>query len=129
MEALTKTEEKVMQILWAIRKGFVKDVIEGMPDPKPPYNTISSLIRILEKKGFVGHTAYGKTHEYFPTVSKLAYRKFTFRSFLTNYFEGSPEKVVSFMVNEEKLSPEEIQRIVELLDKEEKPPKKNSDAN
>ncbi|GAB3899979.1 BlaI/MecI/CopY family transcriptional regulator [Larkinella knui] len=129
MEALTKTEEKVMQILWAIRKGFVKDVIDGMPDPKPPYNTISSLIRILEKKGFVGHRAYGKTHEYFPTVSKLAYRKFTFQSFLTNYFEGSPEKVVSFMVNEEKLSADEIQRIVELLDKEEKPPKKTGHAD
>ena len=107
-----------MQILWAIKKGFVKDVIDGLPNPKPPYNTISSLIRILEKKGFVGHKAYGKTHEYFPAVSKLAYRKFTFRNFLTNYFESSPEKVVSFMVNEEKLSPADIQRIVELLDKE-----------
>ncbi|RCR69467.1 BlaI/MecI/CopY family transcriptional regulator [Larkinella punicea] len=115
MEQLTKTEEKVMQILWNIKKGFVKDVIDGMPNPKPPYNTISSLIRILEKKGFVGHKAYGKTHEYFPLISKLAYRKFTFKNFLMNYFEGSPEKVVSFMVNEEKLSPEEIERIVDLL--------------
>ncbi|RAJ95833.1 putative transcriptional regulator [Larkinella arboricola] len=116
MEVLTKTEEKVMQILWTIRRGFVKDVIDQMADPKPPYNTISSLIRILEKKGFVGHKAYGKTHEYFPTVSKLAYRKFTFQNFLTNYFEGSPEKVVSFMVSEEKLNSEEVQRMMELLD-------------
>ncbi|MGV3558973.1 BlaI/MecI/CopY family transcriptional regulator [Larkinella arboricola] len=116
MEVLTKTEEKVMQILWTIRRGFVKDVIDQMADPKPPYNTISSLIRILEKKGFVGHKAYGKTHEYFPTVSKLAYRKFTFQNFLTNYFEGSPEKVVSFMVSEEKLNSEEVHRMMKLLD-------------
>lgn len=129
METLTKTEEKVMQILWALKKGFVKDVIDGMPDPKPPYNTISSLIRILEKKGFVGHKAYGKTHEYFPTVSKLAYRKFTFRNFLSNYFEGSPEQVVSFMVNEEKLSPEEIKRMQELLDEFDTPDKPNDHAD
>ncbi len=116
METLTKTEEKIMQILWKIRKGFVKDVIDEMPEPKPPYNTISSLIRILVKKEFVGHKAYGKTYEYFPVISKLAYRKFTFTNFVANYFEGAPENVVSFMVNEEQLSPEEIQKIQELLD-------------
>jgi BlaI family penicillinase repressor len=116
METLTKTEEKIMQILWKIRKGFVKDVIDEMPEPKPPYNTISSLIRILAKKEFVGHKAYGKTYEYFPVISKLAYRKFTFTNFVANYFEGAPENVVSFMVNEEQLSPEEIQKIQELLD-------------
>lgn len=119
MESLTKTEEKVMQILWSIKKGFVKDVIERMPDdPAPPYNTISSLIRLLEKKGFVGHTAYGKTHEYFPLISKAAYRRFTFRQYLANYFEGSPDKVVSFMVKEEKLSPEEIRKMLDMLEKE-----------
>lgn len=116
METLTKTEEKIMQILWKIRKGFVKDVIDEMPEPKPPYNTISSLIRILVKKEFVGHKAYGKTYEYFPVISKLAYRKFTFTNFVANYFEGAPENVVSFMVNEDQLSPEEIQKIQELLD-------------
>ncbi|GAB3332584.1 BlaI/MecI/CopY family transcriptional regulator [Larkinella ripae] len=129
MEPLTKAEEKVMQILWAIRKGFVKDVIDEMPEPKPPYNTISSLIRILEKKGFVGHKAYGKTHEYFPAVSKLAYRKSAFKNFLANYFEGSPEKIVSFMVNEEKLEPEEIQRIMYLLDQTETASKRDDHAD
>ena len=116
METLTKTEEKVMQILWKIKRGFVKDLIDEMPDPKPPYNTISSLVRILVKKEFIGHKAYGKTYEYFPVVSKLAYRKFTFRNFVSNYFEGAPENVVSFMVNEEKLSQEEIQKIQDLLE-------------
>ncbi len=117
METLTKTEEKVMQILWEIKKGFVKDIIERMPPPEPPYNTISSLIRLLGKKGFVGHTAYGKTHEYYPLISKAAYRRFTFKQYIANYFEGSPDQVVSYMVKEEKLNPEEIRKMLDMLDK------------
>ena len=70
MKELTKAEEQVMQILWKIEKGFVKDIIDSMPKPKPAYNTVSTIVRILEKKGFVGHNAYGKTHEYYPLVSK-----------------------------------------------------------
>ncbi|TDE15688.1 BlaI/MecI/CopY family transcriptional regulator [Dyadobacter psychrotolerans] len=115
MEMLTKTEEKVMQILWELKRGFVKDVIDKMEEPQPPYNTVSSLIRILEKKGFVDHKAYGKTHEYFPAISKLAYRSFTFKNFVTNYFEGSPENVISYMVREENLGQQEIDKMKELL--------------
>lgn len=115
MEALTKAEEKVMQILWDLKRGVVRDIIEKMPDPKPPYNTVSSLIRILEKKEFVGYKAYGKTHEYFPKVSKMGYRKFTFTNFLVNYFEGSPENMLSFMVKEKKLNQDEIQKILEVI--------------
>ncbi|CAN5913213.1 BlaI/MecI/CopY family transcriptional regulator [soil metagenome] len=115
MEELTKTEEKVMHILWKLKKGFVKDIIAQMPDPQPPYNTISSVVRILEKKGFVGFTAYGKTHEYFPLISKFAYTKFTFRQLLADYFEGSHEKVVSFMVKEENLSEREIAEIKNII--------------
>lgn len=126
MEALTKTEEKVMQILWDIKKGFVKDVIERLPDPAPPYNTISSLIRLLEKKGFVDHNAYGKTHEYFPLISKAAYRRFTFKQYIANYFEGSPDKVVSFMVKEENLSPEEIRKMLDLLEHDDNKPNTTS---
>lgn len=115
MEALTKTEEKVMQILWDLKSGFVKDVIDRLGEPTP-YNTISSLIRILEKKGFVGHKAYGKTHEYFPVISKAEYRKFTFRGFLSNYFEGAPENVISFMVKEENIDPDDIQKMLKMLE-------------
>jgi len=76
MEELTKTEERVMQILWKLKTGFVKDIIDALPDdPKPPYNTISSVVRLLEKKGYVGYKAYGKTYEYFPLISKSDYRK------------------------------------------------------
>ncbi|MCE6988083.1 BlaI/MecI/CopY family transcriptional regulator [Dyadobacter sp. CY323] len=115
MEALTKTEERVMQILWDIKRGFVKDVIDRMGEPAPPYNTISSLIRILEKKGFVDHKAYGKTHEYFPLISKLSYRSFTFRNFVANYFDGASGNVLSFMLEERDLSAEEIEEAIKQI--------------
>ena len=100
MKLLTKTEEQVMQILWRLKKGLVRDVIAQL-DPEPKYTTISSVIRILEEKGYVGHKAYGRTYEYFPLITKAQYRKETFRRMLTDYFEGSYENVVSFMVKEE----------------------------
>lgn len=117
MDTLTKTEERVMQIMWDLKRGFVKDVIDQMGEPSPPYNTISSLIRILEKKGFVGHKAYGKTHEYFPLISKLAYRSFTFRNFVANYFDGASGNVLSFMLEEQDLSAEEIERAMKEINK------------
>jgi predicted transcriptional regulator len=120
METLTKTEERVMQILWTIKKGVVKDIIEKLPDPKPPYNTISSVVRILEKKGFVDYKAYGKTHEYFAKITKARYRKFSFKKFLSNYFEGSYESVVSFMLKEKQFSPEEIDELKKIIEKGEK---------
>lgn len=120
METLTRNEEKIMHILWDLKKGFVKDVIEKMPPPEPPYNTISSIIRILEQKGFVGHKAYGKTHEYFPLISKTAYRKFIFKNYIASYFENSPGNVVSYMVKEEELSPEEIREMLAMLEKDKK---------
>src|ERR1700710_587257 len=105
MEELTKTEERVMHILWQLKKCFVKDIIEAMPDePKPPYNTISSVVRLLEKKGYVGYKAYGKTYEYFPLIEKADYRKHSFGKFFKEYFDGSAESLLSFMVKEEKLS-------------------------
>ncbi|MDN5205551.1 BlaI/MecI/CopY family transcriptional regulator [Fulvivirgaceae bacterium BMA10] len=116
MEELTKTEERVMQILWKLKRAFVKDVIEQLPDPKPPYNTISSVIRLLEQKGFIDHKAYGKTYEYFPIVSKLAYKKFAFKNFLQNYFEDSYENVVSYIVQEEDIDEDQIQKLREIIE-------------
>jgi len=111
MEVLTKKEETVMTVIWDLKRALVNNVIDQIPHPKPPYTTISSVVRILEKKGFVGHKAYGKTHEYFPLVTKLAYKKFTLKNFLINHFDGSLEKVVSFMVKEKALSEAEVNDI------------------
>ncbi len=118
METLTKAEEKVMHILWSLKKGFVKDIIAGMKAPKPNYNTVSTIIRILEKKGFVGHKAYGKTYEYSSLISKSGYKKFVFKRMLKDYFENSYENVFSFLIKEEKLSKEEIEEIKKMIDKE-----------
>jgi len=115
MESLTKTEERIMHVIWTLKKAFVKDVIDELPDPKPPYNTVSSVIRLLEKKGFVGHKAYGKTHQYHPLIGKDEYSKRTFRDMLGSYFEGSYKSLVSFIVNEEKLSDKEIEELEALI--------------
>ena len=116
MEELTKTEERVMQVLWNLKKAFVKDIIDAMPDdPKPPYNTISSVVRLLEKKGYVAYKAYGKTYEYFPAISKAEYRKASFKKMFTGYFDNSVESVLSFMVKEEKLSEKDIEEIKKLI--------------
>ncbi|SDE86921.1 Predicted transcriptional regulator [Dyadobacter soli] len=117
METLTKTEEKIMQVMWDLKSGFVKDVIDRLGEPAVPYNTVSSLIRILEKKGFIGHKAYGKTHEYFPLISKLSYRSFTFRNFVANYFDGASGNVLSYMLEEQDLSQEEIEKAVAEINK------------
>ena len=93
MEELTKTEERVMQVLWKLKQCFVKDIIDALPDdPKPPYNTISSVVRLLEKKGYVGYKAYGKTYEYFPQISKTEYRKIFFKKMVCGIFTEFSQK-------------------------------------
>lgn len=118
MEELTRTEERIMQVIWDLKKVLVKDIIDKLPDPKPPYNTISSVVRLLEKKKYLGHKAYGKTYEYFPLISKAQYRKMSFKKLLSNYFGGSAESLLSYMVKEEELSKEEISKIREIIDKQ-----------
>ena len=117
MEELTKTEERVMQLFWKLKKAFVKDIIEALPDnPKPPYNTISSVVRILEKKGYLGFKAYGKTYEYFPLVTKSQFRKFSFKKMLSGYFDNSVDNLLSFMVKEENLTEADIKKIKDIID-------------
>lgn len=112
MKELTKAEEQVMQILWSIKKGFVKDIVEQMPDPKPAYNTVSTIVRILEQKGFVSHTAYGKSHQYYPVVAKENYSKFYFNNFLSGYFNGSFERLVSFFAKENDLDIKDVDELM-----------------
>ena len=113
LKELTKAEDQVMQILWDLKSGFVKDIIEQMPEPKPAYNTISTIVRILETKGFVDHKAYGKTHEYFPLISKEKYTKFYLNNMLKGYFDGSFQNLVSFFAKENKLDSKAIEKLLE----------------
>jgi BlaI family transcriptional regulator, penicillinase repressor len=120
LKELTKAEDQVMQILWNLQKGFVKDIIEGMAEPKPAYNTVSTIIRILETKGFVDHKAYGKTHEYFPVISKERYTKFYLNNLLRGYFDGSFQNLVSFFAKENKMDANDLEKLLEEL-KNQKP--------
>jgi BlaI family transcriptional regulator, penicillinase repressor len=116
MEELTRTEERIMQTLWQLNIAFVKDIIEHIDeDPKPPYNTISSVVRILEKKRYVGYKAYGKTYEYFPIITKEEYAKHSFRKVLNNYFDNSATNLMSFLVKEEQLSEEELEALRKII--------------
>lgn len=117
MRELTKAEDQLMQILWSMEKGFVKDIIERLPEPKPAYNTVSTIVRILEKKGFVGHKGFGKTHEYFPKISKEAYTRFRLNNMVKGYFGGSIHSLVSFFANEKDIGIHDIDSLVSELEK------------
>lgn len=116
MKELTRAEEQVMQVLWALGKGFVKDIIEKMPSPKPAYNTVSTIVRILETKGFIDHKAYGKTHEYFPIVSRPKYTQFYLNNMVKGYFNGSITSLVSFFAKENSLKSNELEELMKKLD-------------
>lgn len=118
MKELTKAEEQVMQILWELKKGFVKDILARMPEPKPAYNTVSTIVRILETKGFVDHNAYGKTHEYYPLVEKADYSNFYLKNFVSNYFGGSFQKLVSFFARENDLNTRELEEMMKHIEKD-----------
>jgi len=118
MRELTRAEEQVMQVLWKIEKGFVKDVLKHFDDPKPAYNTVSTIIRILQDKGFVDHKAYGRTHEYFPVISKDEYSKSHLNSFVNSYFSNSFGKMVSFFAREQEISVKEMEDIMKIMDSE-----------
>ncbi|GET34179.1 transcriptional regulator [Prolixibacter bellariivorans] len=112
---LTKAEEQVMQYLWSIRKGFLKDVVDQFPDPKPAYTTVSTVIRVLVKKGFIGYKTYGKSNEYHPLISKKDYFQNHVKSIIDNFFGGSAPAFASSFANEQlKLS--ELEEIRKLID-------------
>ncbi len=112
MKELTKAEEQVMQLLWTLEKAFVKDLIEQMPEPKPAYNTVSTIVRILEKKGFVGYEAFGKTHRYFPLMSKKEYTRKYMKDFMKGYFSNSFKEMVSFFAREDNMSIAELEELM-----------------
>ena len=116
MRELTKAEDQVMQILWKLEKAFVKDIIDHLPEPKPAYNTVSTIVRILEKKGFVAYTAYGKTHEYYPLIPKNQYTQFYLNNLVKGYFGGSFQHLVSFFAAENKMDVRDIDALMNELE-------------
>ncbi len=117
MQKLTKAEEEIMLYIWEAARCTVSDILAQMPEPKPPHSTISSVVRILEKKGYVGHKAYGKTYEYFPLIPKEEYGTRSLGALLRDYFDGSVTRLVSQLTEAEQLSEAEIAELKKMLDK------------
>lgn len=116
MQKLTNKEEEIMHILWTLEKAFVKDVLAEIKNDKPHYNTLSTIIRNLEEKGYVSYNAYGKTHQYFPIISKENYKTKFMHTAINNYFNSSYKSVVSFFAKEEKISVEELKDIIKIIE-------------
>ena len=116
MEKLTNKEEEIMKILWRLQKAFVKDILQEIPNSKPHYNTLSTIVRNLEEKKYVGFEAFGKTHRYFPLISKEAYYKKYINNDIVGYFDNSYKNLVSFFAKEEKISVKELKEIINLIE-------------
>jgi len=116
LKDLTKAEEQLMQVLWRLEKAFVKDLIDELPDPKPAYNTASTIIRILETKGFISYEAFGRTHRYFPLISREDYMRYATEKLLGNYFENSVQGMLSFFIKEKKLDINDVNEIIKMID-------------
>lgn len=116
MITLTKAEEKIMMILWDIEKGFIKDIQDQYPDPKPPYNSISTIVRVLVQKEIVGYTAYGKSHQYHPLIEKEEYSKGQLSRLVKDYYDNSLKQVVSFFSESKKLDKKELEEAIRMLE-------------
>ena len=117
MQKLTNKEEEIMQILWKLEKAFVKEVLAEITEEQPHYNTLATIIRNLEEKGFESHNAFGNTHQYFPIVKMEDYRKRFMNTAIDTYFNSSYKNMVSFFAKEEKISAEELREILEMIEK------------
>lgn len=115
IKELTKAELEIMQIVWAKGKVLVHDILDSMDQPKPAYNTVSTIVRILEKKGFVSHKSYGKTYEYYPIVNKKEYTHQYMKGVLNNFFGGSVSSLVSFFASDKSISAKETDEILDIL--------------
>ncbi|TDW96544.1 BlaI/MecI/CopY family transcriptional regulator [Dinghuibacter silviterrae] len=115
MQKLAKREEQIMQVLWRLEKAYVKDIIAGLPDPKPHYNSVATMVKILEEKGFVDHEAFGNTFRYFPVVSKETYQRHTLGDIVKQYFNDSYPSMLAFFAKEEKISQTDLEEILKII--------------
>jgi len=120
MKSLTKAEEQIMQALWKLKKAFLREIVEAMPNPKPHQNTVATLLKILVEKNFVAINVQNRHHEYYPLISKEDYSKRSIKQLMKGYFEGSFSNVVSFMVKENNISIEELETLLQQIKKQKK---------
>lgn len=117
MKPMTSKEEEIMQVIWKLEKAFVKEIIEELPEPKPHYNTVSTLVRNLEEKGLLLYDAFGNSHRYYAAISQDLFRKKKLKDLMGGYFDNSFKNLVAFFTNEEPLSQEELTELSELINK------------
>lgn len=115
MQKLTKKEEEIMQVVWKLEKAFVKEIIAEMPEPKPHYNTIATIIRILEDKGFMAHESLGNSFRYHAIISKEDYQQRALGDVLSNYFDDSPMKLVTYFAKQEKLDKDQLKKLIKII--------------
>lgn len=118
--SLTKAEAEIMKILWQLKKGFIKDILAKMDDPKPAYTTVATFLKILEKKQVISHTTYGNAHEFFPLVSEEEFRRHEVDQLMDNYFDNSVASLVSFFVKEKGLKDEDLDELAAFIAKKNK---------
>jgi predicted transcriptional regulator len=116
MVTLTKAEERIMQILWDLERGFIKDIQEQFPQPKPPYNTISTIVRVLVKKEIVSFKSYGGSYQYYPLITREEYRSEQMGRLMNNYFGNSLKEVVSFFSETKDLDVDEVNEALQMLE-------------
>ena len=117
IKSLTKAEEDIMQFIWRLERCTVSNILDLMKEPRPPHSSISSIVRILERKGFVDHKSYGRTYEYFPLITREDYSRRSVSSLIKDYFNGSTQQLVSFLVDKEETTIEELQELIKQLKK------------
>ncbi len=120
MQKLAKREEQIMQVCWHLEKAFIKDIIAELPEPKPHYNSVATMVRILEEKGFLDHETFGNTFRYYPVVSKDQYQKHAFDDMVKQYFNNSYPSMLAYFAKEQKISKEEINDILEIIKSQKK---------
>ncbi len=118
MKELTKSEEQIMQYLWKIRKGFLKDIVEQFSEPRPAYTTVSTIIRILVKKEIIGYNTYGKIHEYYPLVSRESYLRQQMKRMMKSYFSGSYKQFASFFAGDGDLDIKDLEEIKQMIEEQ-----------
>lgn len=118
MKQLTKAEEQVMLHLWSLKEAVVKDIVDRFDEPKPAYTTVATVLKVLEKKGFVDHKSIGNTHLFYPMVSKKEYTRMQFKSLLEDYFQGSFPKLATFFARENDLSISELEEMLKMTEEE-----------
>jgi BlaI family penicillinase repressor len=115
MQKLAKREEQIMQVFWTLERAYIKEVIPEMPDPKPHYNSVATMVKILEEKGFLGHETVGNIYQYFPLITKEEYQKHSMKDIVSQYFDNSYPKMLAYFAKEEKLSEQELNDILNII--------------